>query len=139
MLMAQDNEKSDIGNVKDHLANERTFLAWIRTSIAIMAFGFVVEKFSLFLKKIFFFLENPLAKNTQSHLPLLESHTALFGILLVGTGAIICLLAFIKYKRVEGQIRRNQYAPNIILEIMLTLIVLSVALFLMIYLINNTY
>lgn len=121
---------------RDHMANERTFLAWIRTSIGIMAFGFVVEKFSLFLKHLNLWL----AKEQMAPLippPHVQGLSSLFGVLLVGLGVVICLLSFFRYKKVEKQIKNEKYEPSVMLNIMLTLSVLSIGIFLVIYLNNN--
>jgi len=115
--------------VRDHLANERTFLAWIRTSIGIMAFGFVVEKFALFLKQIAHLLGSPVTPS-----PSLQGYSAIFGVLLVALGVLICLLSFIKYKKVERQIEDQTYHPSPLLDVMLTLSVLLIGIFLAIYL-----
>jgi putative membrane protein len=120
---------------RDHMANERTFLAWIRTSVGIMAFGFVVEKFTLFIKQIAFLLQKenlPIAPPSS-----LQGYSSIFGIFLVALGVIICLLAFIKYKSVEKQIEDNTYRPSMLLNVMLTLSVLSIGIFLVIYLNNS--
>lgn len=127
--------------VRDHMANERTFLAWIRTSIAIMAFGFVVEKFSLFLKQIMIYFssatkEMPQQVNTAKTVSL--SYSSLLGISLVVLGAIICLLAFIKYKKIEKQINDNDYKPTIVIDVLLTLIIFIIGLLLALYLLNST-
>jgi uncharacterized membrane protein YidH (DUF202 family) len=124
-------------NIRDHMANERTFLAWIRTSIGIMAFGFVVEKFTLFIRQIAVVLG-------QDHLPMLsypspsvQGYSSIFGVFLVALGGLICLLAFIKYKTAEKQIDDNTYHPSILLNIMLTLSVLLIGIFIVIYLNTN--
>ena len=133
----EDKTTSRVFNRRVHMANERTFLAWIRTSIGIMAFGFVVVKFALFIKQIASLL-------TKSGFP--EMHVAqppngyssFFGIALVGLGALMSVLAFIRYKKVEKQIEEDTYHSSLILDIMLTLSVLAVGIFLVIYLIHNT-
>ncbi len=125
-----------VRNRRVHMANERTFLAWIRTSIGIMAFGFVVVKFALFIKQI----ASLLATNglPQAHIvqpP--HGYSSFFGIVLVGLGALMGVLAFVRYKRVEKQIDEDTYHSSLILDIMLTLSVLAVGIFLVIYLIHN--
>lgn len=110
---------------RDHLANERTFLAWIRTSIGIMAFGFVVERFALFIKEMGLVLGNP-------QIP--QGYSSIFGVLLVALGAVICLLAFIKYKTVEKQIKNNSYQSSGLLNTVLTISVLLIGAFLIFYL-----
>jgi len=121
-----------------HMANERTFLSWIRTSIGIMAFGFVVEKFSLFVKQIAFFLgrnsEGAAVTSAQAHT---AGYSSTFGIMLIGLGALMGLLAFVRYKKVERQIDEDTYRPSIILDIMLTLVIFSMGIFLVIYLIHS--
>lgn len=131
------NEVQKIGkssHAADHLANERTFLAWIRTCIGIMAFGFVVEKFSIFIKQIAIVLGKS-DPQLHSNVPLQGS--SLFGALLVALGALICLLAFVQYKKVQQQIDSDTYQPSILLYIMLTLSVLLIGIFLVVYLNNN--
>jgi putative membrane protein len=123
--------------LSDHMANERTFLAWIRTSIGIMAFGFVVEKFSLFLKKIYAFLGKPTVSTSTHISPILQGYSAIFGTILVALGALICLFAFIKYKKIENQINKDIYTPTILLDVMLALIVFCIGIFLTVYLFNS--
>src|SRR5271168_5071471 len=90
---------------KDHLANERTFLAWIRTSVGIMAFGFVIEKFALFLRE----LPLVLGKSYPLTPPYISGG---IGTLLVLLGVLLCLLAFIKYKKNEKLIDDDTYKPS---------------------------
>jgi uncharacterized membrane protein YidH (DUF202 family) len=112
------------------MANERTFLAWIRTSIAIMAFGFVVEKFSLFVKQMAYYLGKEAAPPPQGY-------SSIIGIVLVGLGVVIGVLAFIRYKKVEHQIDHDTYSPSAILSVMLFLSVLAIGIFLVLYLIHS--
>ena len=114
---------------RDHMANERTFLAWIRTSIGIMAFGFVIEKFALFLKHLQFFF-----KDAQP--PSSGQYSSLVGIILVALGALMGLLAFIRYKEVEKEINEDSYQPSILLDILLTLGILMICIFLVFYMIR---
>ena len=83
-----------IRNRRVHMANERTFLAWIRTSIAIMAFGFVVEKFSIFVKQMGFYLGKEV-------LPPPPGQSSTIGIVLVGLGVIMGVLAFFRYRHAD--------------------------------------
>jgi len=126
----EDNLPARVRNRRVHMANERTFLAWVRTSIAIMAFGFVVEKFSLFVKQMGYYLGKELAPPSQGY-------SSIMGILLVGLGVIIGVLAFIRYKTVERQIDDDTYKPSAVLSIMLFLSVLSIGIFLVLYLIHS--
>ena len=122
-------------NRRVHMANERTFLAWIRTSIGIMAFGFVVEKFALFIKQMSLILGNA---NIENSMPPSHGYSAIVGISLVGLGTLMGLLAFVRYKKVERQIDEDTYQPSSILDMLLTLSVLAVGIFLVVYLIHST-
>jgi uncharacterized membrane protein YidH (DUF202 family) len=119
-----------------HMANVRTFLAWIRTSIGIMAFGFVVEKFALFVRQMDRFLihsaDGPLAPSPG--MPAGTGYSSALGVVLIGLGAIMGLLAFIRYKKVEKQIDEDAFHPSLILDILLTLSIVAVGIFLIIYL-----
>jgi putative membrane protein len=112
------------------MANERTFLAWIRTSISIMAFGFVVEKFSLFVKQLSYYL----GKEASPPAP---GYSSVVGVILVGLGAVMGVLAYIRYRSVERQIENDNYAPLPILSVLLMLSVLAIGLFLVLYLIHT--
>lgn len=128
---------SGSSHARDHMANERTFLAWIRTSIGIMAFGFVVEKFAIFIKQITLILgtsHSQLLPNTPHSL---QGYSSVFGVLLVSFGVLICLFAFIKYKKVEKQIEGDTYRPSMLLNIILTIAVLLIGIFLVFYLNNS--
>ena len=117
-------------NRRVHMANERTFLAWIRTSVAIMAFGFVVEKFSLFVKQMAYYL----GKESS---PPPQGYSSLIGIVLVGLGVLMGVLAFVRYKAVERQIEDDTYRPSAVLSILLFLSVLSIGVFLVLYLVHS--
>ena len=126
-----DEKKSvKIRNRRVHMANERTFLAWIRTSIAIMAFGFVVEKFSLFVKQMAYYIGKEAAPPPQGY-------SSLIGIVLVGLGVLMGVLAFIRYKTVERQIDEDTYKPSVILSVLLALSVIAIGVFLVMYLIHS--
>ena len=118
------------GNRRVHMANERTFLAWIRTSISIMAFGFVVEKFSLFVKQFAYYLGKEAS-------PPPAGYSAVFGVILVGLGAAIGVLSFFRYKTVEHQIDEDTYAPSRVLGVLLTLSLLAIGVFLVLYLVHS--
>jgi len=118
------------------MANERTFLAWIRTGIGIMAFGFVVEKFGLFMRQMGCFLEQSAPAGPKSSLPSMAfpGFSSILGLILIGLGALMGVLAFIRYKRTERQIDDDTYHPSLILDILLTLSITAIGLFLLIYL-----
>lgn len=120
------------------MANERTFLAWIRTSIGIMAFGFVVERFGLFLKQIAYVLGQTGSLGFPAEQkPPQAGYSAFFGIALVALGALMGVLAFVRYKKVEKQIDEGTYQPSIILDLLLALSIVTVGVFLVFYLIHT--
>jgi uncharacterized membrane protein YidH (DUF202 family) len=131
MGMNTDTRPAPVRNRRVHMANERTFLAWIRTSVAIMAFGFVVEKFSLFVKQMAYYLGKETAPPPQGY-------SSMIGIVLVGLGVVMSVLAFIRYKKVERQIDDDSYQPSAILSVLLALSIIAVGFFLVLYLIHST-
>ncbi len=124
-------------NQINHMANERTFLAWIRTSIGIMALGFVLERFALFIKQLANFFtaaRGPSDVLISSH-P--QNYSSLFGVILVGFGALIGLFSFFNYKKTEKQIENDSYSYGPILPTILTLSIFTIGIFLVIYLLNT--
>ena len=119
-------------NAREHLANERTLLAWVRTSIGIMAFGFVVVKFSLFVKQLSLMLDK------SGTVPIQQGYSAMIGVLLVALGAIIVLLAYVKYKRTEKQLNSESFKSSSTLIFLLTITILIISIVLILYLIENT-
>ena len=116
------------------MANERTFLAWIRTSIGIMAFGFVVERFALFVRQLsLLFGKDLLPQSLQPH-----GYSRIFGIALVGAGTIMSLLSFIRYRERAKQIDEDAYQPSGALDLLLTVAVLIIGVFLVVYLLAST-
>ncbi|MFO0754453.1 MAG: DUF202 domain-containing protein [Thermodesulfovibrionales bacterium] len=112
------------------MANERTFLAWVRTGIGIMAFGFVVEKFSLFVRQLSFLLGRDAA------LPL-HGYSPVPGIVLIGLGAVMGVLAFIRYLVVAKQIDDDTYRPSLLLSVLLALSFFAIGIFLVLSLIRT--
>ena len=133
--VTEHKKSASVGNRRAHMANERTFLAWIRTSIGIMAFGFVLERFALFIKQMTYVLRESSVANA---LPPSSGSTSIAGIFLVGLGALMCVLALIRYKKVERQIDDDTYQPSPVLNILLTLSVVSVGIFLVFHLLQST-
>lgn len=101
-----------------------------------MAFGFVVEKFALFMKQLSFLLGKSTAGEALP--PPTHGYSALLGIFLVGLGALMGALAFIRFKKVEKQINEDTWQQSSILDALLTLSVLAAGIFLVIYLIYST-
>jgi putative membrane protein len=128
--MTEESGAKPVRDRRVHMANERTFLAWIRTSISIMAFGFVVEKFSLFVKQVSFYL----GKETT---PPPAGYSTVIGIILVGLGAVMGVLAFVRYKSVQRQIEEDTYSRSPVLSVLLALSVLVIGVFLVLYLVHS--
>jgi putative membrane protein len=118
------------GKISDHLANERTFLAWIRTSIGIMAFGFVVVKFTLFVRQLSIVLNKPVPANEHGY-------SSIMGIVLVGFGAVIGLLAFSRYKTIEKQLSNTNYRPSNTLTTLLAVSILVIGILLVAYILQS--
>jgi putative membrane protein len=116
------------------MANQRTFLAWIRTSIGIMAFGFVVEKFALFMRNLSFFFGKPVITDAA---PSSFGYSTIFGICLVAMGALMGLLSFIRYKKVEVEIDEDTYEPSLLLDIMVAMGIVVIGVFLVFYMIYS--
>lgn len=124
----------EVSNRRVHMANERTFLAWIRTSIAIMGFGFVVERFAIFMNQFSAMLRAGVVGGTQQAAAVPSSKTSWVGLFLVGLGATMGVLAFVRYKKTERQIEEGYYQPSLVLDTLLILAVACVGIFLVILL-----
>jgi len=129
----ENNKAAKVPNCSDHMANERTFLAWIRTIIAIMAFGFVVEKFSLFIRKFSYFLGRTIPHEAP---PSSFEYSSIFGIVLVAMGGVMGVLAFVRYKKVEREINDDSYQPSILLDILVTMGIITIGIFLVFYMLH---
>ena len=130
-METEQNDQKRLPGPSDHLANERTFLAWIRTSIALMGFGFVIVKFALFIRQI------SAAIGSKSVVPPGKGYSAIIGVLMVAFGAIMALLAFLRYLHTEKQLNNNAYAPSKLLSLLLTLFILIGSILLVLYLLPN--
>jgi putative membrane protein len=143
--------------ISDHLANERTFLAWIRTSIGIMAFGFVVVRFSLFIRQLTTLLNHAATPGaagagdvpstggaTASDLAKAVSavpgrgHSAFIGIVLVASGLLTTLFAFIRFRKTQAWIESGDYRTESPLIWLVTAFILLVSVLLIIYLLQIT-
>ena len=112
----------NIKNGADHMANERTFLAWIRTSIIIIALGFVVEKFALFVKKMALFTPNT---NLNAAVTQTTDSNAVSGVILILLGAVIAIMAYVKFKMTARQINNEDYKPFYLYDLLLTITIVA--------------
>jgi putative membrane protein len=135
--ISDEHREARIRNRRVHMANERTFLAWIRTSIGIMAFGFVVEKFGLFIKQFSYFISRAPGQMAMTPNAPAPGFSSVLGIFLIGLGAVMGVLAFVRYRKVECQIDADTYEPSLILDILLTLSLFAIGMFLIIYLVHS--
>lgn len=117
-----------IPHFSDHAANERTYLAWVRTAIAIMAFGFLLERFDLFLASL-----SHVASVAAHSLHLRGSEWA--GLLLIIFGALVILLATLRFLRCRRNIEEERDVPyaGTLGEKLLATIMVLMALFLVAY------
>jgi putative membrane protein len=113
---------------REHLANERTFLAWIRTSIALMGFGFVIVKFALFLTQVSMLMDG---KVVSSNL-----HSSLVGVVMIGLGVLVALLAFFQFKKHEEQLKNNSFYSSSTMLLFVTLILMIGGIILVLYLLS---
>lgn len=120
--------------VSDHLANERTFLAWIRTSVGIMAFGFVVVRFSLFVKQLTLILD----KDKQVLPAQATGHSPLIGIMLVASGLLTTVFAFVRFMKTQTQIDSGEYRSSSPLIWLVTAFIFLVSVLLIVYLVQLT-
>jgi putative membrane protein len=103
-----------------------------------MAFGFVVEKFALFVRQAAHFFSGQTDKAASFDAIQKGPHySSAFGILLIGLGAFMGILSFIRYKKVEKQIDHDTYQPSLLLDILLTISIAVIGIFLMIYIIYS--
>lgn len=116
-----------------HMANERTFLAWVRTGVGIMAFGFVLERFGILTRQLQLFSARGAAGDVP---PLLHSYslTGIAGICLIVAGATLVGLSYFRFKRLERQIDEGKFQPSGALDSALAVIIISIGLFLALYL-----
>jgi uncharacterized membrane protein YidH (DUF202 family) len=63
--------------------------------------------------------------------------STVFGIILVGLGAVMGVLAFVRYKTVQRQIEDDTYAPSPVLSVLLALSILVIGMFLVLYLVHS--
>lgn len=93
-----------------------------------MAFGFIVEKFSLFLWIDY------TKKLPGPKLSLVISN--LLGIIFIGLGGIMGLLAIVRFMHVEKEIENNTFHPSEVMDVLFALIFLVLSAFILFYVFN---
>ncbi len=121
-------DKNMFDKSREHLANERTFLAWIRTSIALMGFGFVIVKFALFLTQISILIDG---KGISSKI-----NSSVVGVIMIGLGVFIALLAFFQFKKHDEQLKNNSFYSSSTMLLFITLILIIGGVVLILYLLS---
>ena len=96
-----------------------------------MGFGFVIVKFALFIRQISVVVANKAA------VPAGKGYSAVIGVLMVAFGAVMALLAFLRYLHTEKQLNDNAYSPSKLLSLSVTLFILIGSILLVLYLLPN--
>lgn len=95
-----------------------------------MGFGFVVVKFSLFLRQLSFVLTSKLIIQGKGYSPYI-------GISLVVIGALMTLLAYIRYRSIERHLKQGIYFPSFLLSLLLTIAIIIISILLIYFLLPN--
>ena len=85
---------TDLAVDRTRLAHERTLMAWIRTSASLISFGFTIHKFFQYLHE-----------QGKGHDRLLGPRE--FGLMMIGIGLVVLLLATIQHHRDIKALRKN--------------------------------
>jgi putative membrane protein len=96
------------------LANERTFLAWVRTALAMVAGGVALHA-----------LDVPRTGWVRVALV----------VVLVGLGALMCLLSLVRWARVERAMRLREPLPSFGLGVVMTAALVFVGVLLVVVLV----
>lgn len=108
---------------RDLLANERTLLAWARTAVAVMGLGFVVARFGFVIRQL---------AGVGGAAP--RGVSTAFGVALVLCGALLLVLATMRYRRVAEDILHNRVRWDPRLGVLLTGLLVLAGLLLAVYL-----
>lgn len=110
------------------LASERTFLAWVRTSVAVIGFGFALIKFDVWIRQSAAPSANAIPKTGL---------TVPIGGLMVLTGGLLAAFGAWHYRVTNRQIERGEVKANDRLIFAASGLVVTIALFILIYLISS--
>lgn len=100
----------------EHLDNERTFLAWVRTNVALISLGFVVSR-----------LSPTLGAAGAINASRILSRTQPVGIVLIVFGALVTVLAALRYGQVNRQIEAGVIKADRGLVWIITLLIVLLA------------
>ena len=109
---ATHREIPEAHRASEHLDNERTFLAWVRTNIALISLGFIIARIS-----------PTLSAAGATNASRILARTTLVGIVLVVFGALVTVLAAVRYDQVNRQIEAGIVKPDRGLVWIVTLII----------------
>ena len=111
-------EVPETHRASQHLDNERTFLAWVRTNVALISLGFVVAR-----------LSPTLGQAAGLNGSRIASKALPAGIVLVVFGAVVTLLAAVRYDQVNRQIEAGIVKTDrgMVWIVALVIVLLSVA------------
>jgi len=98
-----------------------------------MGFGFVIVKFALFLRQIGLIL----GQNTNTPVVISKGYSAVVGVIMVALGAVVTVLAFLRYRVIEKQLKSNEFFPKQWLIIAVTISIIIGSVLLVIYLLPN--
>ena len=113
-------------------AAERTLLAWVRTGLTVIALGFIVARFGLFLH----LLAGPGGMIHRGSLDTPHWPSGLLGVVLVLSGSVIILGAFLNHRRYVNSLPQSDLPPLSLpwLSSFLSLSIVSVGVLLAVYL-----
>lgn len=117
-------------HLSEHLSNERTHLAYLRTAIAVMSFGITINRFSLYL------IQSEKISVEQSTRWILQDSERM-GLGMVVFGMFLMLWAGIRYDHVSKAIDRGDFHPNKLMVWIVTVSVLLIGAFSLIWLFRN--
>jgi len=109
---ATHREIPEAHRASEHLDNERTFLAWVRTNVALIGLGFIIARIS-----------PTLSAAGATNASRILARTTLVGIVLVVFGALVTVLAAVRYDQVNRQIEAGIVKPDRGLVWIVTLII----------------
>jgi putative membrane protein len=104
-------------------------LAWVRTSIN--------HGLRFRGRKVFALRETDGILPGKEVSPPPPGYSSIIGIVLVGLGVVMSVIAFVRYKTVERQIDEDAYRSSAILSVLLTLAMIAIGVFLMLYLVHS--